>query len=358
MRFFCLLKSRFGPLVAIWLLSRCLALGGDFTFDLNQGIPAGSELGEASQWAPAGGINNSGVVKLTRAVNDQQGYFALPVLESSRVVTAFSLQLKVFIGGGSSPPADGFYISFARSRDVNDGLFLEFDSYDNGGGEAPAIDVFWKGVRVGRVLTGVSQGPGGHQFYDVSVKMDADGTLDLSYNGNPIYTNLVTGFQPQADAKFIFTAQTGALSDNHWIDDIHIETALASLTPFQAWYDSFLPGQGGAADPDGDYNKNGISNFAEFAFNLNLLSGGAPALLEIKSENSLVYSRRFNSGLVYEVEMSYSGLGAFTWWNGVKGVDYEEESVVKGDVETITVHVLKPRLLKPKFFRVRASLPG
>ncbi len=52
-------------------------------------------------------------------------------------------------GGGTATPADGF--AFVLGDDAADGAFGEngagsglvvsFDTYDNGGGEAPAIDV-------------------------------------------------------------------------------------------------------------------------------------------------------------------------------------------------------------------------
>src|SRR5690606_24606742 len=67
-------------------------------------------------------------------------------------VDAFSLAFKLKIGPGSARPADGFSISFgpeipnavfpAPQQGVGPGLAISFDIYDNGGAEAPAIDVF------------------------------------------------------------------------------------------------------------------------------------------------------------------------------------------------------------------------
>ncbi|HWB02766.1 MAG TPA: hypothetical protein VG796_07050 [Verrucomicrobiales bacterium] len=338
------------------IIARALsALGGDFQFDLNSGVPPGTKLNGSAHWSGTGGIGNSGVVKLTTAGGGQGGEFELPDLEPGRLITAFTLSAKVFIGGGSSPPADGFYIAVTPTPGDFGGLFLEFDSYDNGGNEAPAIDVFWKGISLGRVHTGISQGPGGNSFFDVSVKLDADGTLDLSYNNTSIYSNLATPYFPQAGAKFRFAAQTGGLYDNHWVDNVDISTTLVPMTPFQEWYDSFMPGKGGTADPNADYNGNGWSNFLEFAFAMDLLTGGGISNLpKMEGSDIVIYKRRAVGGLRFDFELA-STVRTTEWITGVAGIDYTENVTAASGVEIVRVHILNPRPLKPRFFRVRAS---
>src|SRR5581483_3481418 len=73
---------------------------------------------------------------------------------------------KMNLGQPSSPPADG--VSFVVSPGLSDtdnfgeegggtGLIVSFDTYDNGGGEAPAISVKYGGVSEDTIDNGGNQ---------------------------------------------------------------------------------------------------------------------------------------------------------------------------------------------------------
>jgi hypothetical protein len=215
-----------------WLIHQRQLLASEHFFDFNQGIPPGSETGGRGgmpQWSATGGVNNSGMFRLTNAGQQQGGSIMLPDLDPGVQLSGFDLRLKVYIGGGPFP-ADGFYLGLSNA--VHSGyLEITCDTYHNGNGDAIAVDISTQGNRIGRVPFQVSQGPGGPVFLEMRVLLEPDGTLDLSYNGISLYTNFQTGLQPAANNRFWFGAQTGALYDNHWIDDVHIVTTPYYLAP-------------------------------------------------------------------------------------------------------------------------------
>ncbi len=91
------------------------ARAATFSSDFNSGTnaPAGTTLNGTAVIETTGGVNNSGVLKLTKAVNGQGGSFVIDDLDAGAPVYGFDMTFKVRIGGGSSTPADGFSVNFA-----------------------------------------------------------------------------------------------------------------------------------------------------------------------------------------------------------------------------------------------------
>ncbi len=176
------------------------------------------------------GIIEDGILKLTLNVGSMQGGFVIDDLDAGQSVTGFTATFKLLIGGGSG--ADGF--SFNFGSDLPDsalpeegggtGLTIVFDTYDNGGGEAPAID-----IKKGGVVIASAKGLGAifrsNTLNDVRVNVDNDGSLDLSVGSTVVYSNLLGAFA-SSPGRFSFGARTGGSADNHWIDDVNITTRL------------------------------------------------------------------------------------------------------------------------------------
>src|SRR5437870_8261075 len=95
------------------------ALGGSFTNDFNNGLPAGTSLYGDAIVDSAGGINDSGVLKLTVAENNKEGSFILDDLDGGAAITGFTATFKAWIGGGNG--ADG--MSFCFASDLADQAF-------------------------------------------------------------------------------------------------------------------------------------------------------------------------------------------------------------------------------------------
>jgi hypothetical protein len=230
--------------ICAWLLafSGVSLTAGTFSADFNDAaVPPGSAVYGNTIVDPAGGVDGGGVLKLTQAVNSQTGSFVVDDLDpgSAGGLNSFTADFKMRVGGGTSTPADGFSFSvgsdlpaaaWSEEGPTTTGLVVAFDIYDNAGGEAPAIDLRWNGVEFRHLVVPLGLLRTGAEFVDVMVKMDPDGTFDLTYNGTQVYSNVfIPNFTPIVAAKFGFGARTGGLNENQWVDDLTIATTTGEL---------------------------------------------------------------------------------------------------------------------------------
>jgi len=178
-----------------------------------------------------------GLLRLTTNANSQAGTCIILDFNTNRVVTSFTATFKALVGGGTTPPADGWSFNFATNlpnanfamgeEGDGSGLSICFDTYDNGVYEAPAID-----VKYGRVTLASTRADfleTGEAFVDVVIEVDEEGYLDLTYNAIKVYEHLAC-YQP-TPGRFALSARTGGLNDNHWFDDLSITTTVAAPTP-------------------------------------------------------------------------------------------------------------------------------
>src|SRR4051812_48803601 len=121
-----------------------------FSSNFNDGQPPEVWFTGTAFWSDTGGVGNSGVVKLTEAVNGQMGSMLINDLDGGSEITGFTARWKMKLGGGTVRPADGLSFNFAPDlldwwafgeEGAGSGITISFDTWDNGGGEAPAIDV-------------------------------------------------------------------------------------------------------------------------------------------------------------------------------------------------------------------------
>ena len=225
-------------------LAVCLAApieveAGFISTDFNSGLPAGTSIfGDAV--IEDGLAAGDGVLKLTKAVNSQNGAFYINPLDPGMATQSFTAMFKALVGGGTSTPADGFSFNFAN--DLPGGLFtygeegggtgltVSFDSYDNGSAYGdpvtpPVIDVKIGGIIIASFQTPISLGM---NFVDVRIDLHADGALDVIYGGVNAFIGLATGYTPITNGQFALGARTGGFNDNHWIDDLSIRTTTAA----------------------------------------------------------------------------------------------------------------------------------
>jgi hypothetical protein len=219
---------------------------GVFTANFDDGaVPAGSTIWGTTVVEPTGGVNNSGVLKLTKALPNQGGSFIINDLDAAQPVNGFDLRFKLRMGGGGGTPADGFSFSVAPNlpdgtwgeEGTGSGLSVAFDIYNNAAAgtpaEAPSIDIKWPGttvLRETRVPIGFLRTT--NAYVDVQIKLDTDGSLDVIYNGTPVYTDLLLpGFQPTAGVRYGFGGRTGGAFEDQWIDDLQLTTSVGGLSP-------------------------------------------------------------------------------------------------------------------------------
>jgi len=227
--------------VAVCLAAPLGVEAGSFGTDFNTGLPAGTAI-FGSAVIEDGLAAGDGALKLTQAVNSQNGVFYVDPLDPGQAVQSFTATFKALVGGGTgNMPADGFSFNFADDLPAGDlftrgeegagtGLTVSFDSFDNNpaGGDPvapPVIDVKVGGTIIASYQTPISLGM---NFLDVVIDLHADGTLDVSYGGVAAFTGLATGYTPITDGQFGLGARTGGFNDNHWIDDLSIVTSTAA----------------------------------------------------------------------------------------------------------------------------------
>ena len=246
---------------------------GSATYNLNTDPEGFIDRFGNSVWRPTGGVGGTGYLSITDAVNGQGGVIVFDDLDPGSIVTAFTFSCDVRVGGGTADPADGFSVNFTRAGDPaltnsgggfplaqeegsGTGISVCFDEWDSGTQEGVA-DVVGVSVRVDGVrltnfamptrngsatdATSLQTGPqaravdGGtfdvadHTFAPLLVKLDSDGTLDVTYKGAAILTNFASGYFPSA-GRLLFAGRTGGANSHHHIDNIVINTT-ASANP-------------------------------------------------------------------------------------------------------------------------------
>ena len=197
------------------------------TYNFNSGLPPNTAIyGNAY-------ISN-GILELNTNTANQNGSFLTADLAPGRLVRGFSAFFRVeIVAGVGSPFADGF--SFNWATDLPNGVFIGgeqgegsglrvcFDTFDNVG-EAPAIDVKWGTNLVGHYLTDNNFLPGISRPKHVYIRLNADGTLDLTFDCRAIFTRLpIPGYTPLRNARFGLGSRTGGFYESHSIDDLALQ---------------------------------------------------------------------------------------------------------------------------------------
>lgn len=183
-------------------LLEATALAGSFISDFSNPNQAGFTLTSNSATRPDGSrfepLITDGHLVLTRSENSQVGTIILDDLDGGAAIGAFTARFKLQIGPGSGSAADGLAFSFGPDIDAEanfgeegfgNGLVVSFDIYDNGGGEAPSIDVKYGGVTVAVAKSAKSDLVTG-AFEEVEIQLNRAGTLNVSHRGHKVYENL------------------------------------------------------------------------------------------------------------------------------------------------------------------------
>ncbi len=225
-------KVRLSLLVSLSsVLSLC---AGTFTNSFDAGQPPATAIYGDVFVDGTGGPDNSGCLKMTTAPGlNQNAGFIMDDLDAGATIKSFTARFQLVLGGGSATPADGFSFNFAG--DLPDGTMLEdgagsgirveFDTYLNAAPDEIGIDVWWKGAIIAThpmVMTDLATWP---SYAAVLIQLTTNGTLNVSYNGTNIYTNLVlSGFVPM-QGRFGFGSRTGGADENCWLDNLGITTS-------------------------------------------------------------------------------------------------------------------------------------
>ena len=228
------------PLAAA--LAAVAATAGSFTSDFSNPNQTGFTLTSNDATRPDGNWFSpeitEGHLVLTWNEVSEQGAIVLEDLDAGNAIDSFIARFKLQIGPGSGNAADGLAFCFGSDIDpaanfgeegVGSGIIVSFDVYDNGGGEAPAIDVKYNGVTLATtklaktdMLTGA--------FEDVEISLARSGMLNVSHKGEKVHENVFIGDFTPTPGLFAIGARTGGESAAHWLDDLSISTTRATAT--------------------------------------------------------------------------------------------------------------------------------
>ena len=200
-----------------------------FTANFDDGLlPANTALYGGASIAATGGAGDSGCLHLTEAAGTLAGAFVLNDLMPGHAVGGFSARFLLRIGNGSANPADGFSFNLASDlvdgtsasaeEGVGTGLSVCIDNYDNGGGEAPALDVKYQNGVLGHVPFAKINST---RWIEMVIDLKTGGLLTVRYDGTNVCTDLPTGFAP-IQGRFGLYARTGGEYETHWLDDLSI----------------------------------------------------------------------------------------------------------------------------------------
>jgi hypothetical protein len=207
-----------------------------YDFDTSK-PPKGSRLSGHASLSEFEGIDDSGYLMLTDALNSQSGSWIIGSPLDKTEVFGFIANFQVRIGGpgedlgGTDSPADGMSFNFADDippktwqgeEGIGSGIRVCIDTWNNGGGEAPAIDLKFgdeilasKKVPKAELLTGLD-------FADMTVRLENDGTVDVMFKDEIVFWDVPTASTSYNKSRFGFGARTGGANAVHGIDDLRL----------------------------------------------------------------------------------------------------------------------------------------
>ncbi|HTL17251.1 MAG TPA: hypothetical protein VL793_08440, partial [Patescibacteria group bacterium] len=227
--------NRIRSLPYILLLAAASAQGGTFAPDFTSAdtssftLNGAGTLSDQSAWMPFIATNR---LILTVNQNNLNGSFSPYEFDSGNPILAFTASFQLQFGPGSGQPADGLALSFGP--DINQysttyseagaggtAFAVSFHTYTSSGG--PAVDVYLHGQRIAHAPVALADMVNS-QMQDVVIKLNQNSTLDISYRGQPVLTNLyLEGWGPSL-SYFIFSGRTGGENEVIALANVRIDT--------------------------------------------------------------------------------------------------------------------------------------
>ncbi len=210
----------------------CTALGGSTARAQQYSCDFSSGTGRATAYGDA--VIEGGALRLAAGIPNQSGSLILNTYaEGAKAFEAtfdytfnaanppFNLAIGTSFTLGVLP--DGV-LPGAVENGTGSGLTVSFQLYDfdgNGYGGDCGIRIFRDGTQIAAVPGAINGYTDNHLARPVRVFLDYNGALTVTYNGNPVVTNLASGFVPRAGQRFGFAARTPPWdSGEHRIDNV------------------------------------------------------------------------------------------------------------------------------------------
>jgi hypothetical protein len=168
-------------------------------------------------------------LELTQAANSLQGTAIISKPDSNQLLPGFFSTFDMLIGNPAGNGADGVAFVYGDLPDSalfgenygGAGLQIQFDTYDNGGGEAPAFKLVYNNVLVKRVnVTDAVLET--NVFTPVSINVTPNGVVTLHHDNNLIFSTQITNWNPQSNWRFAIGSRTGGSNERAYIDNLSI----------------------------------------------------------------------------------------------------------------------------------------
>lgn len=265
---------------------------GSFSNNFDADPSADLVLRGTSKWRPTGGkppeggdSSSSGYLSITDALNGQSGKIVFDDFDGGKIVAGFTFNVDLRTGGGTTDPADGYSINYARSGDgsldndgnpdgndwassptgegnlpeegVKSGLSICLDEWFSGGADVIGITVrsdnaiiFNKGYATkngaaddrSSLQTGPASRPtnpedgsagvpfdvADHGWAHLMAQVTVDGKVTVEFKGERILDGFATPYGPSA-GRIVFAGRTGGSNAHHHADNVDIVTIPAEF---------------------------------------------------------------------------------------------------------------------------------
>lgn len=296
--------------LAIFNVPAAFAQDPDFFLDFNTDpsdqleIIAAGAGGDTAEWRSSGGVDDSGYLSLTDAVNDARAAVIFEDPTGGKPIEGLKFTIDCRIGGGTNDPADGFSLNIVRPDDPllqeprgsgyagttdigagetnlpeegsQTGLGIGFDAWVSGGQDIIGFSVRVDGEMVEQVAAGTKNGESddvtslqtGPQSDDADdpyadltwqpfeAELTAAGALTIKWKGQTIVDALQVDYFP-GPGQVVFGARTGGANQAHHFDNLSLTIlaatkAVVSGRSFGRDFVSFslTDGEAGPIDPD------------------------------------------------------------------------------------------------------------
>jgi hypothetical protein len=267
------MKRIISKLIALGLLCAATTQASTTVIDFNSDPTVlGITLSGNATWITTDGLvydattnANDGYLQLTTAANSESATVIFPDFDSGAVVQGFTFDCWVRIGNGTTTPADGFSISYARApvgtsplfnsstpgnsdgeEGTRTGIAVGFDAYDNGTTppDPVALDIWVDGVLLTNIpmptlnglvtdptslQTGPNDGTGNPDILGwahLIVTLSTNSHLTITYKNTVVLNDYPTGYAP-GPGQLVMAGRTGGLNENQDVDEITITTTVA-----------------------------------------------------------------------------------------------------------------------------------
>ncbi|HLH54494.1 MAG TPA: hypothetical protein VKY92_12840 [Verrucomicrobiae bacterium] len=188
-------------------------------------------LPDANTWYPVIATNR---LVLTINSTNLSGSISPNDFDNASPIESFVAKFKLQFGPGSGNAADGAAFSFGPDinqfsttyNEVGAGgasFAISFHTYTSNGG--PAVDAYLFGQRIGHFPIAKTNMVNS-KLQDVTIQLKKNSTLDVTYAGSVIFTNLYMPDWGPTNGYFIISGRTGGETEETDIANLSINTTL------------------------------------------------------------------------------------------------------------------------------------